>query len=99
MANPLIREAKTQALNLLIKNYTGEFATIKRYSSYNQILLNSNQNYKLQGIVEDWWNDEPSDVRVNVAPVLVPIIIKKYWPWAVGTFVLGALAGFVIRPK
>jgi len=99
MPNPLTKETKTLALYALIVQYTGEAPTIKRYDTYNQILLTQSQNKKLENVLDNWWSKDPSDVRINVAPIILPVIIKKYWGWAAGVFGLGTLIGIGIARR
>ena len=94
----LNREAKVQGLNLGLKAITGEFSTINRFNDYTELVLSEQQVLHGQKFFIDLLESEPGDVRfINTGDVFMPVIFKKYWPWAAGALVLGAILGGLLK--
>jgi hypothetical protein len=93
------REIKTQAYAAAITALTGKYPEIIRTDETNYIELYPDQVEKAQEYLISMIEAEPSDVQINVKPVIVPVVLKKYWPWLVGipsgivllSFILGRI--------
>jgi len=72
---------------------TGEDPIVKEYDTYTDIILTDSQVQFLKEKLTKWDQSDPGEVRINVKPVLLPWVVKKYWPWAVGAVVGGFLLG------
>lgn len=94
-----MRELKTQAYVLLIEQITGTAPIVKRFTTYNQIDFTAEQKVKLTAYIERQMKREPTDVRINVQPILNPIILKRMWVWIAGGTLLGFLGGKFIKRK
>ena len=88
-------EAKTQAWALFIKSVTGKYPKIERKEEYNKIILSDSQVRDLQKYFTEAMSTGPTDVRINLNPVLAPVILKKYLPWFIivplGLITIGGL--------
>lgn len=84
LSDKTTRELKTGAVNLLISHYTGEPAQVDRHADFNEISFTPEQARKLRAQLDNWMNAEAGDLQVNIKPVLLPWILKKYGLWALG---------------
>ena len=85
------RELKTTAINALVNYYTNEPATVTRYDGYNEIHFSPAQAKRLRALLDQWMKSEEGDIRINVKPVLLPWIIKRY-----GIYVISGLGGLLL---
>jgi len=91
------RELKTQAIALLIYSLTKTYPRIIKYSDYTEIVLNEKQIEASRNYFEDLLTSKPGEVRiVGTSKILIPELIKKYWPWIAGTLGAGYLAGKIL---
>jgi len=98
MAYSLQREAKVQGLNLGLKAITGEFSDINRFDAYTELVLSENQVLHGQKFFLGLLESEPGDVRfANTGQVFLPVIYKKYWPYALGALILGGILGAALK--
>ena len=84
MAFDLQREFKTTALAAAVQVITGRPPFIERYDTYNNILLDQDQIKKSQDYLTKLIEGEPGEVRIDVRPVIMPVLWRKYWPLVVG---------------
>lgn len=88
------KELKTNGIALLIYSLTKTFPRVIKYSDYNEIVLNEKQIAASRQYLSELINSEPGPVRiVGTAQVILPEIIKKYWPYAAGTLIAGYVLG------
>lgn len=97
--SPLWRELGTQGLSLTIRGLTGEAPTIERYVDHNKIILTASQKATAQQFLMDSLNKEPGPIRLEIAEILVPVVIKKYWPIAAAVAGTGAILGFLLGKR
>lgn len=93
---PVFKELGTQGASILISQITGEAPIIERYGDYNNIVLTNEQELKLQEFLLSQLNKEPGPVRLDMGGIVLPVVIKKYWPWAVGAVAVGGVLGVLI---
>jgi hypothetical protein len=91
------RNLKTEGIALLVQYYTGERPIVKYHDDYNEISFTPAQATQLRSIIEKWESAEPGEIRVNVRPVLLPWVIKRYGLIAAGLFAGGALLGYLTK--
>jgi len=92
------REAKTQGINLMVNAFTGEYPEINRETDYTEITLNENQIQHAQNQFLEMLESAPGEVRIkNSSEIFIPVITKKYWPYALGVFALGGLLGVMLK--
>lgn len=86
---------KTNAITLFLLAITGEQPQVNKYPEYNEIILSENQNKTLGETLDKMLSAEPGNVRMNLKPIVSPIVLKRYWPWlagvGVGVLILGGI--------
>ncbi len=86
---------KGEAIKTLLSLLTGEAPTMQygedSNGSYVKVTLSSSQNEFLRRYLEAWLDSAPGEIRVNVNPIIAPIIAKKSLPYALGGTALGAI--------
>jgi len=88
------RNLKTQAIALLIFSLTKTYSRIINYAGYDEIILNEKQILASRKYLNDVMNSKPGEVRiVGTGSIILPEVLKKYWPYAVGTLIGGYLLG------
>lgn len=90
------REALTQALAVPISVLTGRYPKVNRYPERNVIELYPDQIEKAQGYINDWLDKKPGAVQIDIKPVIIPVILKRYWPWLAGGSAIMVLLGLMI---
>lgn len=91
------KNLKTNAISVFLAFVTGENPIIEKHPEFNEILLTENQIKILREKLTDFLERAPGNVRMNLNPVFIPVVIKKYWPWVVGISA-GVLAlGFILK--
>jgi hypothetical protein len=93
------REAKTGAISLLVKQITGEDPIVKRYRERNVINFTPKQVKLLQMYINKQIDAEPSDVQINIKPVVGPIILRRALPWLIGAALAGVIGLSVIKKR
>jgi hypothetical protein len=96
----LKREATALAWGAFIGNATGESPIVNRFDDAITIDWKPGQAKKMRDYLTSAMDKEPTpndlNVNVNLAPVLVPILIKKYWIYVLGfgtaAYVIGRLS-------
>jgi hypothetical protein len=93
MSNNL-RVLKSQGLAFAIKTATGENPTVTEYPDYSELTFDEDQVKRLKTKLRDALKPgAPGDVRVDLAPVVVPVVLEKVAPIAiigiVGIYLLG----------
>jgi hypothetical protein len=91
------REAKAQALAFAIQLVTGQPPIIDRQADYTEISFTPEQAEKLQDVLSAWQSQEPGEVRINIKPVVLPYVIKKYGLYLAAAVLGGVLLGRVFK--
>lgn len=91
------RNIKRAALVAAIELYTGEKPIVNEYSTYDEIIFTDNQKRLLRDQLTRWNRAEPGDVRVQVAPIMLPWAAKTYGAYLIGVLGAGFLLGFLLK--
>jgi len=92
------RETKAQGMSMFIYGLTGEYPEINREENFTELILKPNQILHGQNEFLGLLESEPGEVRIkNSGEIFLPVIYKKYWPWAAGFLVLGGILGAVLK--
>lgn len=87
------RVLKSQGLSLAIKAATGETPIISDYTDYSELSFDPEQVKRLRQKLHAALSAAPGDVRIDLAPVIVPVVLKKIAPLAIagmlGIYLLG----------
>lgn len=87
------RVIKSQGLALAIKAATGENPTVTDYPDFSELTFDEDQVKRLRQKLKSALSAAPGDVRVDLAPVITPVVLEKVIPLAVigllGAYVLG----------
>lgn len=73
---------KSQSLALAIKAATGESPIVTDYKNYSELSFNPDQVKRLQTKLKAAMSAAPGDVRINLVPVVVPVVLEKVLPLA-----------------
>jgi hypothetical protein len=73
-------EAKIQAVNVLMRLWSGEPPIVERFEDHVEIDFTPEQRILLQDTLARWHEAEPGPIRINVRSVLLPFYLKKYGP-------------------
>ena len=97
MSAIITKDAKATAYALALATLTGDWPDIDNTQpDHVTITLTQNQIQWGQELFNDMLSKEPGDVRfANSSEIFLPVLKKKYWPWALGVLVLGAAVGMV----
>jgi len=71
------RELRVLAWSALFRQLTGSPPIVTSYPEYTQIAFTGDQQGKLQAEIEKIIAREPGDVRVDIMPVITPIMLKR----------------------
>jgi hypothetical protein len=87
--------AKAEAVASLIQSLTGEPPIISDMGSYQKISFSPSQQVKIRDYIERQISAkrQPTDILIDVNPVLVPLAVKKLAPFLVASLALGFLLG------
>lgn len=92
------RSVRAEAIASTVYFFTGErplqLDGQDTHGAFTKIIFTPGQVVKLRAMLEGWMESAPGDVRVEVDPVIRPIIIKKAAPWLAGSALAGGLLGF-----
>lgn len=84
---------KSQGLAFAIKTATGELPTVSDYSDYSELTFDEDQVKRLRQKLKNALSSAPGDVRVDLGPVITPVVLEKIAPLAIigllGAYVLG----------
>jgi len=87
-------EAVAQAFNFII----GSKPNIVYYEDRAELNFTPEQNERLKATFRSWLAPRAeSDLKVNIAPALVPALVEKYGAWVLLPLGLGALLGKGIK--
>ena len=75
------RKVKAEALSFLIRIYSGQAPIITEHADYTQIDFSPEQAKLLRNQLTAWQDMAPGDIRINVKPVIVPYVLKRYGPF------------------
>jgi len=81
------REGTTQGLMLFIKSVTGETPFVNREGDTNNIMWRPGQADKMQAYFENLVygkkkkDEKPLGVKLDVKPVVLPILLRRVAPW------------------
>lgn len=90
-------EGKVQAIALGIMAATGRYPKITRQGGGKVLIeLYPDQVETGREIVRDWLSAGPSDIQVDIKPVVVPVVMEKYWPWVIGVPVGIVALGYLL---
>ena len=97
MNSYLADKTKVLALTSLIFAYTGEWPKVQYFPDYTEISLTPTQIDMTKEVLYNFLSRDPGRIRINVKPVIIPVIVKMYWKEAamgLGTlFILSKLLG------
>lgn len=92
----LITIGKAESIKLLCNRLFGFVPTVTYYDDHAEIFFDLSQQIIVRNYLEKLMNDKiPSDLRINIFPILLPLVIKKFFPYGLG---IGAI-GFFIGKK
>ena len=92
------REAKTQGYSLVLYGISGEYPKTVRHEDHNELILSDLQILAGQKLFLDSLESDPGNVRItNVSKIFFPVLIKKYWPYAAATLLLGGVMGALLK--
>lgn len=93
------RRVKAEAIAGAVMALTGERPVMKdrpgEDGGYTEISLTDSQAEKLRTLIDGWLSKKPGNVRVNLVPVWVPLVMRRFGIWATGL----AAASFYIGRK
>lgn len=75
---------KTNAISLFLLAITGAQPEIIKYPEYNELVLSNNQNQIIRELLNKMLSADPGNVRINLKPIITPIVLRRYWPWLAG---------------
>jgi hypothetical protein len=85
MAISNITKVKAQVIQVFISQFTGEPAVLIERENSIKIVLNERQKETIRNFIEKQMNvKQKPDIEIDVIGVLMPLIIKKIWPFFVG---------------
>ena len=94
MGNTWGRESTVQGISLLLYGMSGSWPEVDRQKDFATIKLSPNQINVGQKWFLDSLEGDPGEVRIEgVGDVFLPVVYKKYWPWAAGILLAGAALG------
>jgi len=93
----LSRTLKTNAISLFLYSITGESPVIEKYPDYNQLVLSNEQKEKLRQILTEFMAREPGEIRMELQPIILPVLLKRYWPWLAGISAGALLLGLFLK--
>ncbi len=93
------RQIKTTAWKTAIRMVTGEDPIVDEYDEYTDIRFTDYQIQFLKDKLTEWNKADPGEVRIDYKPVILPWVIKKYWPWAAGAVATGFVLGMLFKLK
>ena len=92
MAN-IQRTLRSQGLAVAIKAATGEAPLVSDYPEYSELTFDPEQVKRLRAKLRGALVAAPGDVRVDLSPVVVPVVLEKILPLALagllGAYLLG----------
>jgi hypothetical protein len=92
MSNDM-RTLKSQGIAFAIKTATGEQPIISDYPDYSKLSFDPEQVKRLREKLKSAISSAPGDVRIDLAPVFVPVALEKLAPFAIagllGAYLLG----------
>jgi len=87
------RILKSQGLAFAIKAATGENPLVSDYPDYSELTFDPEQVKRLRDKLRSALSAAPGDVRVDLSPVVVPVVLEKIAPLAIagiiGIYLLG----------
>ena len=91
----LLTTAKAEAVAALIRAVTGEDAIIEDMGTYQKISFSPFQQVRIRDYIERQLSAkrEPSDILVDVNPILLPIAAKRLMPFLIASLALGFFIG------
>ena len=84
--------ATAEAYAAAINSLTGTPATVVHKANYSEVSF-SNPRATEAWIEEQLKPGEPGDVRLNFMPVVLPVVLKRAVPVALGLLAVGYLLG------
>lgn len=93
MAN-LVTSAKVEGVSLALAQILGSTPNTQLYDSYGKISFTPEQTTKLQNMIDSAMvNKGDDDVQIDLIPVVLPILLKKIVPVALGVLIVGYILG------
>lgn len=89
---PPARILKSQGIAFAIKTATGENPIVSDYPDYSEIAFDPEQVKRLRQKLRASLSAAPGDVRVDLSPVVVPVVLEKVAPLAIA----GLLAAYIL---
>lgn len=89
---PPSRVLKSQGIAFAIKTATGENPIVSDYPDYSELAFDPEQVKRLREKLRGALSAAPGDVRVDLAPVVVPVVLEKVAPLAIA----GLLAAYLL---
>ena len=84
---------KSQGLAFAIKTATGENPIVTDYPEYSELSFDPEQVKRLRAKLRSALSAAPGDVRMDLSPVVIPVVLEKVAPLAiaglVGAYLLG----------
>ncbi len=92
----LTRKIKVDMIVNAINIYFGFRPEVKEYEDHTMISFTPSQRLQLQQWIEGQLSAAPGEIRFNILPVVLPLILKKSLPWLAGAAGTGFIVGKVV---
>lgn len=80
-----VTQVKAQVMQVFITQFTGEPAVLIEREDSIKIVLNERQKEQVRNFIEKQMNiKQKPDIEIDVIGLLMPLIIKKMWPFFIG---------------
>lgn len=90
---PPARVLRSQGLAFAIKTATGESPFVSDYPEYSELTFDPEQVKRLRAKLRGALSAAPGDVRVDLSPVVVPVVLEKVAPIAIAGLVAAYILG------
>jgi hypothetical protein len=84
-------KATAIAIAAALSPIVGSFPEVINFGEYHAIRFNEEQADRLTEWILMQLRKEPGPVRVESGSIALRVVTRQYWPWFLGTFMLGAL--------
>jgi hypothetical protein len=96
MAN-LQTTLKASAIQIAARELTGISPEIEQYPDHVRLFWTPENQRAMQQYIENQLKPRPAgDVQIDVAPILLPLGVKKVLPYALGILAIGFIIGRVV---
>ena len=85
---------KTELLSQIVERITGEKPLIEKTETYSHFRFSPGQQIKLRAFLKAQLKPQPpGDIRIDAAPVVLPVLVEQAAPYILGVAALGFLIG------